>query len=399
MTAGGTMEATLRGAVWQPLVEEGLEHGLKLIDCFALDKKDKKGRKERRERSNFVDEVLDELDAVQEIAGPGKLLPESDVPLLARLLAEVMAIEMRDGGWRIEDLDKAKALAEAVQAAMCKKGGRALAPDKPGAPDPVALDPVVADRRRQLKQLEAEKAAAVAAEQYEVANQLKTHMKELKLLLVERTNEVGAAAARRTAVEQEALEVNKRYSGQTMVEIFKYTWDQTNQYVRVHVDVPAGIIQEKTTCTFDPDANSDEKQAFSLRTEGKDGRIYTLRRRLKHKIDPDMIGEVVGMINGEMHEGCRIEFPKPTMTRVTVHMTKFVEILSEEDRQQMRELSEKGMMGGMGFSGHTRSREERQDAGLWDVLEVGAPVTVSQFTTCSCTFIVPRHCARACSAV
>ena len=76
-----------------------------------------------------------------------------------------------------------------------------------------------------------------------------------------------------------------------------------------------------------------------MRAEGKDGRIYTLRRRLKHKIDPDMIGEIVGMIAGEMHEGCRIEFPKPT--RVTVHMTKFIEILSEEDREQMRELSEK----------------------------------------------------------
>jgi len=125
-----SMEATLRGTAWQPLVQDAMEHGLHIVDCFPLDKKDKKGRKERRERSTFVEEVLEELDAVQELIGkgPGKLLPESDVSLLARLLAEVMAIKMRihnTGSRRIEDLDKAMELAKAAKAAMGKKGGRA----------------------------------------------------------------------------------------------------------------------------------------------------------------------------------------------------------------------------------------------------------------------------------
>jgi hypothetical protein len=79
-------------------------------------------------------------------------------------------------------------------------------------------------------------------------------------------------------------------------------------------------------------------------------------------------GEVVGVIHGVMHEGCHIEFPKPT--RVTVHMTKFVEIQTEEERAEMRELAEKGMMGPMGMGFGTRTREERQEAGLWDELEM-----------------------------
>ena len=157
-----SMEATLRGTAWQPLVQDAMEHGLHIIDCFPLDKKDKKGRKERRERSIFVEEVLEELDAVQELIGkgPGKLLPESDVSLLARLLAEVMAIKMRihnTGSRRIEDLDKAVELAKAVKAAMGKKGGRAgtatlAPPDSASASDRskfnTSIDGVIAALQR-----------------------------------------------------------------------------------------------------------------------------------------------------------------------------------------------------------------------------------------------------------
>ena len=60
-------ELLLSGAeVWRPEVEKGLEHALKVIDAFPVERKDKAGRAKRRERGDAIDEVLDELEAIKE---------------------------------------------------------------------------------------------------------------------------------------------------------------------------------------------------------------------------------------------------------------------------------------------------------------------------------------------
>jgi hypothetical protein len=273
-------EAQLRGgaAEWQPLVERALEHALHVIDALPVARGDMAMRKQRRARSREVDEVLDELDAVKEVAGPGKPLPEADVPSLAARIDEVLALE--PGSARVstlEGLEPALELARAVAEAMTRRGGL-VAPRKAAAATTAAASapaagPSADDRRRQLADLEAQKARLVQAERYEEAGEVKQRIASLKLQLVERAQDaVDAAGGGGTSLDVEA-ETRKRYSGQQVVEIFKFVWDQTQQYVRVHVDIPCGIVTEETSCNFDPDKSSDEKQAFALRAKGRDGRL------------------------------------------------------------------------------------------------------------------------------
>ena len=285
--------------------------------------------------------MLCEILCLLTLAGLGRPLPQQDIPLLASLMTELMAVGI--GTATLEDCDKATQLAESVAAAMRRpREPAATHVARSGGVGDETSEPASVDRQHELGVLEVEMQRAVAAERYEDAHALKQQIADLRLQLVQRRTDCAPQAG-------EAAELVKRYSGQNVVEIFKFTWDQTQQYVRVHVDLPAPAIEQQVSCSFDPDAAPDKKQAFALRVPCRDGRTYTLKRRLKHKIDPDAIGEVVGLINGKIHNGCRLDFPKSS--RVTVHMTKFVEIISEDERQQMRELSEKGMMGPMGMMG------------------------------------------------
>ena len=114
----------------------------------------------------------------------GKLLPEEDVPQLAQLITEILAItpgapvspppppalrrplswQRRSGaGSTAADVDKAVALGEAVGEAMLKRGGPKVTP-MVKAPSAPAADPVAEDRQRQIDLLEAQKQEAVAAE-------------------------------------------------------------------------------------------------------------------------------------------------------------------------------------------------------------------------------------------
>ena len=114
----------------------------------------------------------------------GKLLPEEDVPQLAQLITEILAItpgapdsppppaalrrplswQLRTGaGSTAADVDKAVALGEAVGEAMLKRGGPKVAP-MVKAPSAPAADPVAEDRQRQIDLLEAQKQEAVASE-------------------------------------------------------------------------------------------------------------------------------------------------------------------------------------------------------------------------------------------
>ena len=158
----------------------------------------------------------------------GKLLPEEDVPQLAQLITEILAItpgapvspppppalrrplswQRRTGaGSTAADVDKAVALGEAVGEAMLKRGGPKVTP-MVKAPSAPAADPVAEDRQRQIDLLEAQKQEAVAAERcalpppscrsavpdgsvrvrarYEEASELKQQIAEAKTRLVER---------------------------------------------------------------------------------------------------------------------------------------------------------------------------------------------------------------------
>jgi len=156
----------------------------------------------------------------------GKLLPEEDVPQLAQLITEILAItpgapvspppppalrrplswQLRTGaGSTAADVDKAVALGEAVGEAMLKRGGPKVAP-MVKAPSAPAADPVAEDRQRQIDLLEAQKQEAVASERcalpppscpfavpdgsvrvrYEEASELKQQIAEAKTRLVER---------------------------------------------------------------------------------------------------------------------------------------------------------------------------------------------------------------------
>jgi len=176
----GSFEARLGGPadVWRPVIEEALEHGLRTIDGFKVDRKDKTGRAARRERGDRLDEVLDEIEAIREAhyeihRGVGKLLPEEDVPELARLVGEVLAVTPGEG--TADDLDTASALAELVSEAMLKRGGpklpegAATAGSSGSSGSRFAADPVAEDRQRAIERLEHAKAEAVASERYEEA--------------------------------------------------------------------------------------------------------------------------------------------------------------------------------------------------------------------------------------
>jgi hypothetical protein len=300
--------------VWRPVVEEALEHGLRVVDGFKVDRKDKAAREARRERGDRIDEVLDELEAIREAhyeihKGPGKLLPEEDVPELARLIRAVRAVTPGEG--TAADLDVATELGELVSDAMLKRGGPKLpegarsAGARGGAAASAARDPVAEDRERAIERLEQQKAEAVAGERYEEAGELKAQIAEQRLLLVERRREM--------ADESERAEVNKRYSGQKVVEIFKYRWDQTDQYVRVYVDIPCGVDQSAgaVECEFPPDPEHPEDkgkhQSFVLRARGVDGRQYCLKRKVLRPIDPHEFGEInTSTIRGVTYGGCRV---------------------------------------------------------------------------------------------
>ncbi len=300
--------------VWRPLLEEALEHALRVVDCLPVDRKDKAGRAARRERGDRIDEVLDELEAIKEAhyeihAGVGKLLPEEDIPELARLIRAVRSVSIGVGESTAADADAATELGELVSESMLKRGGPA-APQIGGsgapAPAPAVLrDPLAEDRQRTIERLEQQKVEAVAAERYEEAGELKAQIAEQKLLLVERRREMED--------ESEQAEVNKRYSGQKIVEIFKYRWDQTDQYVRVYVDIPCGVDRstpEAVLCEFPPDPEHPEDkgkhQSFTLRALGLDGRLYCLKRKVLRPIDPHEFGEInSSTIRGVSYGGCR----------------------------------------------------------------------------------------------
>ena len=157
--------------------------------------------------------------------------------------------------------------------------------------------------------------------------------------------------------ESERAEMNKRYSGQAVAEIFKYTWDQTDQYVRVYVDIPSGVMRDHAECEFPPDPEHPEDkgkhQSFSLRVKGNDGRIYTLKRKVLRPIDVHDFGEIntstihptkLNQSRGVDYGGCRLVVEDK---RVIVHMTKYFMIVSDGDREEYREMAEKGMMGPM----------------------------------------------------
>ena len=157
--------------------------------------------------------------------------------------------------------------------------------------------------------------------------------------------------------ESERAEMNKRYSGQAVAEIFKYTWDQTDQYVRVYVDIPSGVMREHAECEFPPDPEHPEDkgkhQSFSLRVKGNDGRTYTLKRKVLRPIDVHEFGEIntatihptkLNKSRGVDYGGCRLVVEDK---RVIVHMTKYFMIVSDGDREEYREMAEKGMMGPM----------------------------------------------------
>lgn len=323
-SGGGTgLEEQLRSGagVWRPLIEEALEHALRVVDCLPVDRKDKAGRAARRARADRIDEVLDELEAIKEAhyeihVGGGKLLPEEDIPELARLIRAVRGVTIGVGQSTAAAADAATELGELVSETMLKRGGPAVpaAPDggqgggrgDEAIPAPAVLrDSLADDRQRTIERLEKQKAEAVAAERYEEASELKAQIAQQKLLLVERWREMEN--------ESEQAEVNKRYAGQKIVEIFKYRWDQTDQYVRVYVDIPCGVDRSTPNavlCEFPPHPEHPEDkgkhQSFALRARGLDGRLYCLKRKVLRPIDPHEFGEInTSTIRGVSYGGCR----------------------------------------------------------------------------------------------